>query len=375
MLRVMTDQDEGTGRYVNGREIAEFPTAAQLQAINNRVTLSPELLRRVATVADYDKPAVGARMKGVDLTDAIDYTDLIELMLLSQLASYEEEPSEFRRREMHMARRVLADLFSGRARSRHEVHDLLPSTETVVLLRMGPVRPRGESAKEFVPTDDLARGLKGDAEQERRNDVAWRMFDSEHVDWLDAGDNGGYGFRDPNDPYDARPYPRVRIGMSLADGPEAVWSSARGYWRLKPDTRYVVPSRFGWCPYVFRVDDDDWLSVGADDDADADDAHGADSESRSKQRAKPERYFARKAWLIDPDHGRLVPIREIEETPEAKRESPYYPTIDPDGPDTIPASEEDMRVARAVAGQTIRLGASSTNSVLRLRQKGRRLFK
>lgn len=371
MLRVMTDQDEGTGRYVNGREIAEFPTAAQLQAINNRVTLSPELLRRVATVADYDKPAVGARMKGVDLTDAIDYTDLIELMLLSQLASYEEEPSEFRRREMHMARRVLADLFSERARSRHEVHDLLPSTETVVLLRMGPVRPRGESAKAFVPTDDLARGLTGDAERERRNDVAWRMFDSERVDELDAGDGYGEGFRDPNDPYDARPYPRVRIGMSLADGPEAVWSSARGYWRLKPDTRYVVPSRFGWCPYVFRIDEGEWLSVGADGAAERDDAE----DTAASHRAKPERYFARKAWLIDPDHARLVPIREIEETPESERKSPYFPTINPEGPGTLPASEEDMRVARAVAGRTIRLGASSTNSVLRLRQKGRRLFK
>lgn len=368
----MTDEDDRAGEHVNGRKVAEFPTAAQLQAVNNRVTLSPELLRRVADVADYDKPAEGARMKGADLTDAIDYTDLIELMLLSQLASYEKEPSDFRRREMQMARRVLADLFSDRARTRHEVHDLLPSTETVVLLRMGPVRPMGDLAMDFVPTDDLARGLSGDDEFQRRADVAWRMFDSERVGELSLDDDGTWGSPEPLDPEEERGYPRVRIGMSLADGPEAIWSSARGYWRLKDDTRFVVPSRFGWCPYVFRVEDGDWLSVGGDGASESDDEGG---DSTAPHRARPERFFARKAWLIDPDRGLLVPIKEIEEFSGEERHSPYFPTIDPDGPGTRPASEEDMRVARAVAGRTIRLGASSTNAVLRLRQKGRRLFK
>ncbi|APT90039.1 hypothetical protein CSPHI_01895 [Corynebacterium sphenisci DSM 44792] len=307
-------------------------TAAEVHGLNNRTALTPELLRRIARLAGQDVPAPGGVPDPAALEGSVEPTDLLELLVLAQLAGLEEAPSGFHRAEMHLARRVLADIAAGRAPSRREIHDLLPEAHTVYLLRMGPVTFLGPEVAEKVPADAPAPPATV------ARDESWLA--SRYLD----SDRGGE-FTVPARPHGHSGYPRFRIGMSLADGPEDVWSSGRGYWPLTPGARYLVPSRYGWCPYVFRVPEDSWRPARED--------------------AGRRRFWATAGALIDPDAGVVRPMRE----PTA--ETGWRAVV---GEPVADATEDDLRVARLIAGRTLALGPKATNPVLRLRQKGRRLF-
>lgn len=312
----------------------ESLTAAQIHGLNNRVPVAPALLRRIARIGGYDVPAPGNKIGAADLSAAVDPGDLQELLLLAHVADYEADPAPDRVREMHTARHVLGELLSDAALDRKTVHDSLPAGHTALLFRMGPP---------LIVSPDIMRVIPEGLEKPssyRWSTESWAgQFLAEESDL-----ENDLGPQDQTPPKIG--YPRTRIGMSLVDGPDRVWSSARGYWTLQPGARYMVPSRYGWCPYVFRVDEDSWTPVRAE----------------AGPRAK---YFAGRGWLIDAEGERL-----IEMGPE-NPDNGWLPTMTVS--DQAP-TEDDMRIARLLSGRAIRLGPASTNPVLRLRQKGKELF-
>ena len=312
----------------------ESLTAAQIHGINNRVRVTPDLLRRIARVGGYDVPAPDNTIGSANLATAIDAGDLQELLLLAHLADYEDCPEGDRVREMLMARHVLTELLSDAALDRKAVHDALPAGHTTLLMRMGPPIATSPDLLDEIP----AGVEKPTAYRWSAANWAGEFLTDESVVERDLA------------PEILEPpkigYARTRQGISLVDGPDRVWSSARGYWTLQPGARYVVPSRYGWCPYVFRVDEDSWTPTQPD----------------PGPRGK---YYAARGWLVDAEEERLIEMGA--EDPD----NGWLPTM------TVsdePPTEDDMRIARLLSGRAIRLGPVTTNPVLRLRQKGKVLF-
>lgn len=314
-------------------------TAAELQGARNRLTLSPDLVRRIATLGGYDRYDAFADR----LTDVIDVTDLIELMLTSSVTGMELSTSPERQMEADRAQRILDRIVAGRTLTRGHVHDELPS-QTIVLFRMGPPRLWGYPVRQRLPRN------AEEALPSRVVDDPTGPWTDEQEAWLgwhitDASDLGELETVVPDVPADDDRNQRLRLGMSLSDGPDQVWSSARGHWSIKPETSYIVPSRYGWCPYVFRIPDGAW--------------RGDEFEGHRT------RYMAERGYWIDVQHNRLV------EMGEPDPDNAWLPrmTVREDAP-----TPTDLRVAELLTDQVLQLGAAGKNPVMRLRQKGRRLF-
>ncbi len=124
-------------------------------------------------------------------------------------------------------------------------------------------------------------------------------------------------------------YPRRWIGMAVDDSPLEVWQAARGYWRAKKDLRYLVPTRFGYAPYVFKVER--WAQYNAT------------------------KLYAAGGWLVYPEAGSRRRLLEPEE-------GSHLPTL---GEPEL-ADDADLEVAGALAGRLLRLGNRGTNPVIRL---------
>ncbi|MER0070965.1 MULTISPECIES: hypothetical protein [unclassified Corynebacterium] len=74
--------------------------------------------------------------------------------------------------------------------------------------------------------------------------------------------------------------------MSLAATYRQVWSSVRGQWHVSPQTRYIVLSCFGYCPFVCRVAEGSWRRDSFDE------SHG--------------RFKVTERYLIDVDRERFI---------------------------------------------------------------------
>lgn len=85
-------------------------------------------------------------------------------------------------------------------------------------------------------------------------------------------------------------YARAGLGMSLAMTAEEVWERSRGYWRIRPDADYILPTRLGYAPYLFKTAD--WRTA-------------SDSTNPSDRTA---RYWAQNGWLVDLVTKRLIPV-------------------------------------------------------------------
>lgn len=233
----------------------------------------------------------------------MDPLDVMELALTAGLpaSSAEAGAAEYAHRESVRSAELLARLPLPARMGRAAVESRLPEAN-VVVYRMGPPRALGPGL------DD-----SGD-------DVVSILDDSR------PAEDGGYR--------------RRRLGMSVADSAGTVWESARGYWSARPDAEYVVPTRWGYAPYVFRVAD--W-------------------------RTRPNgRIWADRGWLIT-SHA-AIPMAEV------AHRSGNPPSLDLYEPDVLraePRTENDVAVYSALAGEILGLGARGANSVLRLRQRGR----
>lgn len=123
-------------------------------------------------------------------------------------------------------------------------------------------------------------------------------------------------------------YPRRWLGMSIADTPEEVWQAARGYWRLKPNITYLVPSRLGYAPHVYRVER--WERYGET------------------------KYFAASGWWLSPGGDR----RRLLEPAEGAHVSSLG-TVEP-------GDEHDRAAAAAFSDRLLRLGPRGTNPIIRI---------
>ncbi|MCF4007215.1 hypothetical protein L1O03_08515 [Corynebacterium uropygiale] len=319
-------------------------TAAQLQGARNRVTLSSDLMRRAATLAGYDRYPAFEDGHATSLTDVMDVGDVLELMLTAQLGQLEINPPGNRKQEGKLAAEVLRRIAQGDIVTRRQIHDELPP-ETVVLFRMGAPRLWSYSIDQRLPKDaHLAMSDKerGDpSEPITGPTTAWL---GERV--VDAVDLSSLPTQVPGIPWESDDsYRRLRLGMSLADDYLQVWSSARGHWSVSADTRYIVPSRFGYCPFVFKIPPGAWRRESFE--------HGRD------------RYIAERGYFIDLENEWLVELGE----PDPNNQ--WLPTTR--FADEAP-TERDLQVARAVSEKIIAVGAGQKNPIIRLRQKGRRLF-
>ncbi|WP_104090892.1 hypothetical protein [Cryobacterium sp. N19] len=85
-------------------------------------------------------------------------------------------------------------------------------------------------------------------------------------------------------------YARHGLGMSLAMTAEEVWERSRGYWRIRPDADYILPTRLGYAPYLFKVTD--WRTA-------------SDATNPSDRTA---RYWAQNGWRVDVASASLIPV-------------------------------------------------------------------
>lgn len=124
-------------------------------------------------------------------------------------------------------------------------------------------------------------------------------------------------------------YPRAWMGMSVSDSALEVWQASRGYWRLKKDLRYLVPTRFGYAPYVFKVED--WI------------------------RYNSTKFYASSGWLIYPEAGvRRQLIEPVDGEHLCRLGEPEA------------AEDADLTVGQMLGNQLLRLGPRGTNPVIRL---------
>ncbi|AZA12365.1 hypothetical protein [Corynebacterium gerontici] len=310
--------------------------AAQLQGARNRITVSPDLIRRIATLLGYaDLPATSSVAQLFDVTDAL------ELLLIAQLGEMEISPTEAARSEARQAKEILDRIVSGQVKTRPEIHADLPS-ETVVLLRMGHPRLWGYAVRQRLPEDaNLAvpksfhRDTTGDYTDPLEAWMGVHITDAVNLSELETHSD--------EVPIDEDRYQRLRLGMSLADDYRQVWSSARGHWSISPDTTYLVPSRYGWCPYVYRVTD--WR--------------------RDSFEGHRDRFMATRGYYIDLKNNRRIDLG----APDPK--DAWLPTAELS---QTPLTSRDIEVANAITNNVIALGPSQKNPVIRLRQKGRHLF-
>ena len=318
-------------------------SAAELIGTHNRLTFSPDLLREIATEIGYaDQPAFNGE-ELASMSEFFDITDIIELLVRSKLADFRVLNTAQQVQEAQVAGGVLRKIFSGNYLTRRQVHDKLPS-ETVVLFKMGPPRLWGYAVRQRAP-----RRAAESIPSSFHRDLTGPYTDAEEA-WLGANVVDASNVEDLTTIVDDVPvaedrYQRLRLGMSLADSYDQVWSSARGHWRLSPQTRYIIPSRYGWCPYVFRIADGGWR--------------------RDEFEGGGDRFMATRGYYVDHENNRLIELGEPDP------ENAWRPKL---RVAEEPPSERDLEIAGALAGSVIALGAQQRNPVIRLRQRGRRLF-
>lgn len=313
--------------------------AAQAQGARNRLTIAPHLVQRIAVLCGYDDfDAFDEKLQNV-----IELTDLLELLLTIQLVEVELQPTVTHQLEAERARKIVNHIVQGKTVSRKTIHDALPA-ETVVLFKMGPPHLWNYAARQRIPHDamqlvpkNLTPGLCGPYTTPEEAWLGWHITNAEDLQDLET--------QVADIPYHEDRFQRLRLGMSLADGPDQVWSAARGHWSIKPETRYIAPSRYGWCPYVYRIADDAWR-------ADPFEGH------------RP-RYMAEQGWWIDVEHERLVTMG----APDPNNAWMPQMSVSDQEP-----SAADLQVARALTGKVLQLGATGKNPVIRLRQRGRKLL-
>lgn len=276
------------------------------------------------------------------LATVFDLGDIIDLLLLGQLPDLEVAPAMEQQVEADVARKLVRRISAGDYLTRQQVHDLLPR-ETVTLFRMGhprlwafAVRQRlPRNAEKAIP-ESFHRDITGPYTTPEEAWLGMYVADATHLGELDARVEGAGLDEDRQQ--------RLRLGMSLADTYRQVWSSARGHWRVSPNTTYIVPSRLGYCPFVFRVAEGGWRCDSFDGGQD--------------------RYMATEGYWIDVERERLIHLG----APDP--EDSWLPKV---SVAAEPPSETDLQVARALSGKLIALGAAQKNITIRLRQKNRTL--
>ncbi|OFT64037.1 hypothetical protein HMPREF3147_12190 [Corynebacterium sp. HMSC05D03] len=316
--------------------------AAELYATHNRVSVSPDLVRRLGTALGYEAIEAFGENTTKRLATVFDLGDIIDLLLLGQLPDLEVAPAMEQQVEADVARKLVRRISAGDYLTRQQVHDLLPR-ETVTLFRMGhprlwafAVRQRlPRNAEKAIP-ESFHRDITGPYTTPEEAWLGMYVADATHLGELDARVEGAGLDEDRQQ--------RLRLGMSLADTYRQVWSSARGHWRVSPNTTYIVPSRLGYCPFVFRVAEGGWRCDSFDGGQD--------------------RYMATEGYWIDVERERLIHLG----APDP--EDSWLPTV---SVAAEPPSETDLQVARALSGKLIALGAAQKNITIRLRQKNRTL--
>lgn len=269
-----------------------------------RFTVGARIFDEVADLA------AGVHVPDADGAAIADIGDLAELHVVAARPIRAGDPlREQREKEKAIASRVLAAVADGAVVYPAREEASLPNVN-ITLIRMGPVRAQGDEAEQLVDRygsiDRIPEGLIAGLRPR-----------------LGEGPRGGYL--------------RNRIGMGLADRPEQIWASARGYWRMAPDVDYLLPSRYGYLPYVFKADD--WRTQ------------------------RDGRVWAGEGWLIDPVAGLR---RRLLET--MSPENGWLPAV---SEEAEPATDEDRRVAAIFAGRVIALGRRGPNPVHRLRRRSR----
>ena len=316
--------------------------AAELHATRNRVSVAPDVRRRLAGVLGYaDIEAFGPDAQ-TELSKVFDVGDIIDLMMLSQLPGLEVAPGVEQQVEGEVAAQLLRRIGAGDYLTRQQAHDRLPRA-TVMLYRMGHPRLWAFATRQRLPRDaekvipeSFHRDVTGPYTTPEEAWLGMYVADATHLSELDTRVEGA-GLDDDRQQ-------RLRLGMSLADTYRQVWSSARGHWRVSPNTTYIVPSRLGYCPFVFRVAEGGWRCDSFDGGQD--------------------RYMATEGYWIDAEHERLIHLG----APDP--DDCWLPTA------SVAAerpSETDLQVARALSGKLIALGAAQKNITIRLRQKNRTL--
>lgn len=245
---------------------------------------------------------------------AFDVSEIAEAQFIAGRAIRLGDPhAERHLREKRLATSLLTSVAENTAWAVSDLESQLPQA-FVTALRMGPVR---------VSSDEQPSPTESEL-------VDWDLIG---VQFTPSGlaESGGA-------PVHPDGYVRTRIGMSLADSPEEVWASARGYWRMSPDTEYLAPTRFGYAPYVFKTNS--WNSAGS-------------------------RIWATHGSLIDTTTGTSHAMLE-----SAGAKARWLPSVDPRGK---PASQQDLAVARLITGRVIGLDRRGPNPVQRLRSRTRRL--
>ena len=316
--------------------------ATELYATHNRVSVSPDVVRRLGTALGYEAIEAFGENTTKRLATVFDLGDIIDLLLLGQLPDLEVAPAMEQQVEADVARKLVRRISAGDYLTRQQVHDLLPR-ETVTLFRMGhprlwafAVRQRlPRNAEKAIP-ESFHRDITGPYTTPEEAWLGMYVADATHLGELDARVEGAGLDEDRQQ--------RLRLGMSLADTYRQVWSSARGHWRVSPSTTYIVPSRLGYCPYVFRVAEGGWRCDSFDGGQD--------------------RYMATEGYWIDVERERLIHLG----APDP--EDSWLPTV---SVAAEPPSETDLQVARALSGKLIALGAAQKNITIRLRQKNRTL--
>ena len=316
--------------------------AAELHATRNRVSVSPDLIRRLGGALGYDAiEAFGSEAQS-ELNQVFDLGDIIDLMLLSQLSDMEVAPGMEQQVEGDVAKQLLRRISAGDYLTRQQVHDRLPRA-TVMLYRMGHPRLWAFAARQRLP-QDAHKAIPGSFHR----DITGPYTTPEEA-WLgmyvaDATRLGELNTQVEDAGLDEDRQQRLRLGMSLADTYRQVWSSARGHWRVSPQTRYIVPSRFGYCPFVFRVAEGGWRRDSFDGSHD--------------------RFMATEGYWIDVERERLIHLG----APDPH--DAWLPTaqVAAEAP-----TEADLAVARVLSGKIIALGAGQKNITIRLRQKNRTL--
>ncbi|MHA7727016.1 MULTISPECIES: hypothetical protein [Corynebacterium] len=316
--------------------------AAELYATHNRVSVSPDVVRRLGTALGYEAIEAFGENTTKRLATVFDLGDIIDLLLLGQLPDLEVAPAMEQQVEADVARKLVRRISAGDYLTRQQVHDLLPR-ETVTLFRMGhprlwafAVRQRlPRNAEKAIP-ESFHRDITGPYTTPEEAWLGMYVADATHLGELDARVEGAGLDEDRQQ--------RLRLGMSLADTYRQVWSSARGHWRVSPNTTYIVPSRLGYCPFVFRVAEGGWRCDSFDGGQD--------------------RYMATEGYWIDVERERLIHLGAPDPNDS------WLPTV---SVAAEPPSETDLQVARALSGKLIALGAAQKNITIRLRQKNRTL--
>lgn len=218
-------------------------------------------------------------------TWGIDPADVVELLAAAGLA-----PVDASEQQEHDRAVEIVDRFE--AGEAVDPADIVPEARTALaVLRMGPVTSE--------------------------------EFDDPRAEQVVTGPRDEFPLSSPSGGY-----PRRWLGMSVADTPEEVWQAARGYWRLKPDITYLVPSRLGYAPHVYRVEH--WESYGET------------------------KYFAASGWWLSLEgerHRLLEPAGGSHLSSHGAAE---------------PGDELDRTVAAAFSERLLRLGPRGTNPVIRL---------